>query len=78
MWFWNRREVYHGYDMKEQADVREILSTNKIKYDIRVLSHSGQQRGRTGSFGLSKRFEKEYYIYVSKDNFEHAKFVLGR
>jgi hypothetical protein len=78
MWFWKRIEIYHGYDMKEQADVREILSSNKIKYDIRVLNHNGSTRGNIGSFGMSKKFEKEYYIYVSKENYEYTKFVLGR
>lgn len=30
--FWNRKEVYVGFSMKKFDEVREVLSSNGIKY----------------------------------------------
>lgn len=80
MWFWNRREVYHGFIIFEQGKVREILSANQIKYDYKVVNKSGHGRGGNsfnyGRIGLNMNYEKEFYIYVSKENFDRAKELL--
>lgn len=77
MLFWKRREVYHGFSLKEYSDLREILSTNGIKYDYRIINHNKKGGGgRTGTFGLNPKFEHEYYLYVHKDFLEKAIHLL--
>jgi hypothetical protein len=34
----NRREVYNGFSMQEQAKVRDILAQNGIRYYTRVVN----------------------------------------
>ncbi len=76
MWFWNRREVYHGFSLKAQAETSEFLKANHIKYDYRVINLNSNNRGRTGSYGLNKDYEKEYYIYVHKKDYEYVTHLL--
>ncbi len=77
MWFWNRREVYHGFSLKMQADVRDILKANHIKYDYRIINLNNKGRVRSGNFGINRDFSLEYYIYVSKKDYEYASHLLG-
>ena len=76
MWFWRRREVYHGFSVKEQAQTRQVLADNKIKYDYKVISMNGQ-RVHGGSFGINKEYENEYYIYVDKNQYDNAIHLLS-
>ncbi len=78
MWFWNRREVYNGFSLKMQAEVREILKANNIKYDYRIININNSGRSRTGNFGINRDYETEYYIYVSKKDYEFASHLLGK
>lgn len=78
MWFWERKEFYHGFDMEKQANVRDILAANGIKYQIRVVSLSQKSRGRFGNLGLNSRFDTEYYIYVSQKDYDNAVFYLNQ
>ena len=77
MWFWNRKEVYHGFSLKTQTEVREILKANHIKYDYRVINLNYKGRVRIGDFGINRDFSLEYYIYVSKKDYEYASHLLG-
>jgi len=48
--FWNRKEVYVGFSMKKFVEVREVLSSNGIKYEHRVVNRNssaifGSKRG---------------------------------
>lgn len=76
MWFWKRREVYHGFSLKEQAEVRELLKAYRIKYDYRVVNLAPNKR--LGSYGINKDYETEYYIYVSKKDYGYVSHLLGK
>lgn len=71
-------EVYIGYSLMELAKVRECLALNHIKYDYKVVSSSGNSRGRSGSFGLNSNYEKQYYVYVKRKDSERAKYLVDR
>jgi hypothetical protein len=75
MWFLNRREVYHGFSLKEQAEVRSILKVNQVKYNYRIINFGSKTRG---NLGLNKKYELEYYIYVHKKDYDNALHLLGR
>lgn len=77
MWFWNRSEVYHGFSLKEQSEVRESLRAHHIKYDFRIINLNSD-RNKKGSYGINKKYETEYYIYVLKKEYQNALYVLGK
>jgi hypothetical protein len=79
MLFWKRKEVYHGFSLKEFSDLKETLGANGIKYDYRILNHNNKGgRGKIGSFGLNPKFDYEYYLYVHKDFLEKTNHLLHK
>lgn len=78
----NRSELIITYDMKQQADIRNILSANNIEYIVKTKniqsSNWGRQsmRTRTGTFGTNPDFSYEYKIYVKKSDLEQAKYLI--
>lgn len=69
-------------DFNRQADVREILSANKIAYITRTTnlqssSVVGSHRGRIGSLGINQDYSYEYKIYVHKDDYDKACRLIG-
>ena len=77
--FWNRKEVFMGNSMQRLSEVRNILSTNKIKYKYKVVSlNQGVPRGRTGTFGENMDYLNTYYIYVHKKDYANACSVLQK
>lgn len=78
----NRREVYNGFSMQEQAKVRDILAQNGIRYYTRVVNPVspggfGRTRGEMGYWGNNMDFMYEYYIYVHKKDYDKAKYLIG-
>ena len=76
-----RRELPGIFDMKRQANVRDILSANGIKYVIKVTNRQnaailGGSRARTGSYGINSNLSYEYKIYVHKKDYDNALRVI--
>jgi hypothetical protein len=75
--FWNRKEVFMGSSMQRLSEVRSILSTNKIKYEYKVVSQNqGVSRGRMGTFGENVDYLNTYYVYVHNKDYANACSVL--
>ena len=73
----NRRELLVTMDMARQANVRDILSINGIKYTVKVTNRQsasviGSNRARTGSFGVNQNYAYEYKIYVHAKDYDNA------
>ena len=69
----NRKELLITFDMKRQANVRDILSANDIDYTIKATDFQGGiSRARFGSFGINQNFAYEYKIYVHKKDYDNA------
>ena len=73
----NRKELLVTMDMNKQANVRDILSSNGIPYEIKTTNLQssqavGSRRGRYGSFGVNQKFSYEYKIYVHKNDYDKA------
>jgi hypothetical protein len=75
MWFWNRREIYFGYSLKDFSEMKEKLAAKNIPYDYKVVDLN-TSRGRFGSVSLNKDFNTQYYLYVHKKNLEEVLFLL--
>ncbi|MBQ8858097.1 MAG: hypothetical protein IJ024_08150 [Lachnospiraceae bacterium] len=76
----NRKELILTYKMKEQGDVRMILSQNKIPYKIttRNIGDAHSFRGHTGVLGLNTDLLYEYRIYVHKDDYDRAVVLINQ
>lgn len=78
----NRKEVCITYDMKRQAEVRDILQGAGMDYVIRTKNRTasafarGGTRAYTGSFGRDQMMDYEYHIYVHKDDYEEAMHLI--
>ena len=77
-----RKELIVTFDMKRQSDVCEILSSNGIKYAVKVTNCQnatvfGSSRSRTGSFGMNTNLSFEYKIYVHKKDYDKAVRLIG-
>ena len=73
----NRKELLVTFDMQRQANVRDILDANGIKYTVKVTNRQsasvlGSSRARVGSLGMSSSLAYEYIIYVHKDEYSNA------
>ena len=75
----NRKELAIVNTMKEQAEIRDFLAANNIRYYIKVydLFSHGSSRGRTVSLGINMDAAYEYMIYVHKDDYETAHAILS-
>ncbi|WP_242647758.1 hypothetical protein [Lacrimispora saccharolytica] len=79
----NRKELFITYEMRKQAEVRELMAQNKIPYSIKVINRKSPSifeagsRARTGTFGENLQLEYEYIIYVKKTDYDKANALLN-
>ena len=80
----NRKELFISYEMKKQADIRNLLTANGIDYQVKVVNRKnpsplgGNDRARTGTFGENLEAEYQYIIYVAKEDYEKAKHLSNQ
>lgn len=81
--FLNRKEVCVTFDMDRQAEIRYLLQGAGIDYVIRIknrtetmLVRGGTTRAYTGTYGNRQMLDYEYHIYVHKDDYEEAMFLI--
>lgn len=76
----NRRELITTFSMDVQARVRDILSQNGIDYRIKTSSHSSvtAARGRTGTYGQNPGLACQYTIYVHRNDYEQAQYLISK
>ena len=77
----NRKELLCTFDMKKQAEVRDILWKYDISYEVRVSDRADVFVGgrMTADDDLAvPEHQTEYLIYVKKDDYEKAMFLVNR
>ncbi len=73
----NRRIVFTSFSMERQAEIKDILDTNRIKYCEKVVNRrSNGTRSITGSYGENFAYTYEYIFYVHKKDFELAEMYI--
>ncbi|MDO4490080.1 MAG: hypothetical protein Q4B85_03285 [Lachnospiraceae bacterium] len=78
----NRKELLITMDFNKQADVRGILSANKIPYIIKTINLQnsqvvGSHRGRVGNLGIDQEYSYEYKVYVHKNDYDKAMGLIN-
>lgn len=79
----NQKELMSTNDLSIQIQVCNILKQNSIDYKIKVVdrnasSLSSRNRTKGGSFGERLDIEKEYIIFVKKNDLEMAQFIINK
>lgn len=76
----NRKELLCTFDMKKQAEVRDILWKFDISYEVRTSICADYFAGgrMTGSASETPEHQTEYIIYVKKEDYERAVFLVQR
>ena len=72
---WNRREIHIGQALDEVNRIRDVLSFNKIKNSVRIISRLG---GNILPVHASTPTSNTHYIYVHKNDEEKARFLIKR
>lgn len=81
----NRRELAITFEMKKQAEIREMLSLHGIEYQIKTVNRTSPgflpvgsgTRARTGTPGIKMEYTYTYKIYVKKSDYEKARAVIS-
>lgn len=79
----NRQELIITFDMKRQAEVRDLLTQNGIDYSVKVINRGSPSpfsvgtRGSMGTFGEDLQLEYEYIIYVHKSDYSRASAIVS-
>ncbi len=72
-----------GNSMAEYARVKRTLAENGIRYGTRISDQSspsafGSDRARLGTYGLNLSVLKLYYVYVHKNDYDRAAYLINR
>lgn len=80
----NRKNVYTGYDLKRFSAIRDALAASHMDYTTNTKNRMGQWagqgtlRGRTGTLGQSADAMYEYEVFVHKDDYEKAMYLIQK
>lgn len=79
----NRKELISTFDIQIQAEVRNILAQNGIEYTYKTVNRrksspffTGGTRVSTGTYGENLSLMNEYTIFVVKDDYDKAKYLI--
>ncbi|MBU5332504.1 hypothetical protein KQI61_09855 [Anaerocolumna aminovalerica] len=72
----NRRELVTTYSMENQANIREILKSNKIDYRLKTITKNSRIRGNITIIGQNINQAYEYIFYVHKKDLEYARSYI--
>jgi hypothetical protein len=78
---WNRKELFCTFDIQKQAQVRDILWKFDISYEVRVSDRADFFVGGrmiSGERSNKPEHQTEYLIYVKKEDYERALFLVQR
>ncbi|WP_455542239.1 hypothetical protein [Intestinibacter sp.] len=80
--FLNKKLIYKGTSVKRYNEIINILMLNNIKY-IDKIKNKNKDLGPmvdkmiVGTLGQNENFSYEYSVFVSKNDYEHANFLLN-
>lgn len=82
-----KKEIYCGFDMAEFNRVRDALDSVGIKHTYKVkdlvtpscmMNRLNGIRTASGANTSAAKAMKQYYVYVSKDDYEKAQTVIRK
>ena len=80
--FLNRKEVCNTHALKKHADIRYLLQAARADSRTRTISRTDTvdvragTRAYTGTIGRDQMQDYEYHIYVHKDDYEEAMYLI--
>lgn len=81
----NRKELFVTFDLKIQLKIREALKQENIEYFVKTINQGSvglftmaTQKARFGSLGEKTSLNYEYKIYVKREDYEQASYVISK
>lgn len=79
----NKYEVLITNNLTDFESAITVLKNNNIDYDTKLINNSIQYSHKGQDFYIKSRSESSsiktiYYLYVSKNDFEEAKYLLNK
>ena len=75
--FFNRKELFITFSNSEYIRIKNILSDNRIEYSVKCTNRQFWNRSRTGSFGLNSEYLYDYKIYVKREDYKKALYLIA-
>lgn len=80
--FWNRQLLYKGNSKKIYDEIINILKINDIKYDCKIENKNSAKgplvdKMIIGTLSQGEDFAFEYIIFVNKNDYETAKYLIN-
>lgn len=78
-----KKEIYCGFDLTEFNRIRDALDNAKINHTNKVVDLitpsclAGELSGTRTASGVNAP-AKQYYVYVSNDNFEKVSIIIRK
>ena len=73
----NRKEIYNGFSLQAQSEVRRLLAQNGIDYTFKTNpSALGGNSGGNAPVGMDAGETVRCTIYVHKRDYERASFLI--
>ena len=80
--FWNKDLLYRGTSIERYNEIKNILELNNIKYKIKIENKNKDigplmDKAIIGTLGQKENFSHEYSIFVNKENYEYAHYLIN-
>jgi len=83
--FWNRHEVYAGFDMCRFNQILDLLAMENVRYKYRTVGQTSRgrglgqsSRGVHGTAGVNLDVSIMYYVYVHQKDAARADGLIGQ
>ena len=79
--FWNRRLLYKGKSKEKYNEIRNLLELNGIRYTDKI-ENENKDKGPmidkmiVGTWAKSESYSYNYFIFVSRDDYEVASSLI--
>ena len=74
----NRKEIYITMDIQKFSSIVNLLERENIVYTCKTCNTSGIKSGTIQAIGLNHRSMFQYYIYVHKEDYKKALYVIHK
>lgn len=79
--FWNRKLLYKGKSKDRYNEIRNVLELNGIKYTDKIENENKDMASMinktlVGTWPKSESYSYNYFIFVSKDDYDFANSLI--
>lgn len=77
MFFWKRKELFTTFHPEMYQKTVSILKKNNIFFEVKT-KFTGSKNGVLRNIGENVMLETQYKIFVKKEDYDRALFLIGK